>query len=103
MNTSRRRKLMQIASALVLMILPASARGVELGTRHRTILPSAVAPETPPVAPSNVSEYLTSDYGKWTWGPGTNEGQKLTLMPAGQRVRPTWRRCCLSFPWPTST
>ena len=83
MNTSRRRKLMQIASALVLMILPASARGVELGTRHRTILPSAVAPETPPVAPSNVSEYLTSDYGKWTWGPGTNEGQKLTLMPAG--------------------
>ena len=83
MKTSHRRKLMQIASALVVLILPVCASGVELGTRHGTILPSAVAPETPPVAPSNVSEYLTSDYGKWTWGSGTNEGQKLTLMPAG--------------------
>jgi len=76
-------RLIQITSTLVLFSLPASGSGVELGTRHKTILPCVVAPETPPVAPSNVSEYLTSDYGKWTWGPGTNEGRKLTLMPAG--------------------
>ncbi|MDX9973808.1 MAG: TIGR03768 family metallophosphoesterase [FCB group bacterium] len=68
---------------LGLFILSASGGGVELGTRHKTILPCAVAGETPPVAPSNVAEYVTSDYGKWTWGPGTNEGQKLTLMPEG--------------------
>ena len=76
-------RLIQIASTLVWVALPASGSGVEVGTRHQTILPIAVATNTPPVAPSNVSEYLTSDYGKWTWGPGTNEGQKLTLMPAG--------------------
>lgn len=76
-------RLIQITSTLVLFSLPTSGSGVELGTRHKTILPCVVAPETPPVAPSNVSEYLTSDYGKWTWGPGTNEGQKLTLMPGG--------------------
>ena len=83
MNTSNRRKLIQIASALVLLILPASASGVELGTRHRTILPSAVATNTPPVAPSNVAAYLTSPYGQWDWGDGTNEGRLLTLMPEG--------------------
>ena len=76
-------RLIQITGTLFLFSLPASGSGVELGTRHKTILPCAVAPETPPVAPSNVSEYLTSDFGKWTWGPGANEGQKLTLMPAG--------------------
>ena len=83
MNTSNRRKLIQIASALVLLVLPASASGVELGTRHRTILPSAVATNTPPVAPSNVAAYLTSPYGQWDWGDGTNEGRLLTLMPEG--------------------
>lgn len=75
--------LMQIVSIFVVSLFPASGSGVELGTRHRTILPISVAPETPPVAPSSVSEYLTSDYGKWTWGPGSNEGQNLSLMPDG--------------------
>ena len=75
--------LMQIVSIFVVSLFPASGSGVELGTRHSTILPISVAPETPPVAPSSVSEYLTSDYGKWTWGPGSNEGQNLSLMPDG--------------------
>ena len=72
-----------ITCMFVLPLLQAFGSGIKLGTRHTTILPVAVAPETPHVAPSNVSEYLTSDYGKWIWGTGTNEGQKLTLMPAG--------------------
>lgn len=76
-------QLVQTTFAFVLFLLPASGNGVELGTRHKTILPYAVAPETPGVAPSNVAEYVNSDFGKWTWGPGTNEGQKLTLMPQG--------------------
>jgi metallophosphoesterase (TIGR03768 family) len=75
--------IIHITGTLVLLLVPVSGGGVELGTRHKTILPSYVAPDTQHVAPSSVSEYLTSDYGKWTWGPGTNEGQKLTLMPAG--------------------
>ena len=72
-----------ITAALVLMWLPVSGRGVELGTRQQTILPSAVAPETPPVAPSNAAAYLTSAYGQWDWGQGTNEGRRLSLMPEG--------------------
>ena len=75
--------LIQMVCILVVLLHAISGKGVELGTRHKTILPCAVAPETPGVAPSNVAEYVTSAYGKWTWGPGTNEGQKLTLMPAG--------------------
>ncbi len=69
-----------MVSVFSLMMVPAHA--AELGTRQQTILPLYVPPETPPVAPSNVSEYLSTDYGQWTVGPGTNEGQKLTLMAA---------------------
>ena len=78
-----KRRIFQIAAALVLAWLPVSGRGVELGTRQQTILPRAVAPETPPVAPSNVAAYLTSPYGQWDWGAGTNEGRLLALMPEG--------------------
>jgi len=69
--------------ALVLMLFPVSGSGVELGTRQQTILPRAVPPGADPVAPSNVAAYLTSPYGQWDWGPGTNEGRRLTLMPEG--------------------
>jgi len=78
-----KRLIIQTASALVLFLHPVSGDGVELGTRQATIRPSYVAPDTPPIAPSNVSQYLTTDYGKWSWGAGTSEGQKLALMPAG--------------------
>lgn len=78
-----KRRITHILSLLVLLLLPASGSGVELGTRQQTLLPLYVAPETPQIAQSNVSHYLTTDYGKWTRGAGTNEGQKLTLMPAG--------------------
>lgn len=69
--------------SLAILLLSAGARGAEFGTRQQTILPRAVAPGTPPVAPSNAAAYLTSPYGQWDFGAGTNEGRLLTLMPAG--------------------
>lgn len=42
-----------------------------------------VPPGADPVAPSNVAAYLTSPYGQWAWGGGTNEGRLLALMPEG--------------------
>ena len=72
----------QLIGALVLL-LPVSGRGVDFGTRQQTILPRAVAPGTDPVAPSNGAAYLTTPYGQWDWGDGTNEGRLLTLMPEG--------------------
>jgi metallophosphoesterase (TIGR03768 family) len=73
-------QVVQFISALVLL-LPVSGRGVELGTRQQTILPRAVPLDAEPVAPSNVAAYLTSPYGQWDWGGGTNEGRMMTLMP----------------------
>lgn len=70
-----------IIGAVVCMALPVVGGAVELGVRQQSIQPRAVPPETPPVAPSNVAAYLTSPYGQWDWGHGTNEGRLMTLMP----------------------
>jgi len=70
-----------IIGLLMLVGLRVLGSGVGLGTRQQTIQPQAVAPGTPPVAPSNVALYLTTDYGKWNIGSGTNEGRKF-LTPA---------------------
>jgi len=66
---------------LMLLLLPVSGSGVELGTRQQTILPLNIPPGTPGIAPSNVSQYVSSGYGAWNWGPGTTEGRKV-LTPA---------------------
>jgi hypothetical protein len=70
--------ILQISSMLLLLWLPVSGSGVELGTRQQTILPCSITPGTPGLAPSNVSQYVSSGYGAWNWGPGTNEGRKFT-------------------------
>ncbi|MEI7437767.1 MAG: TIGR03768 family metallophosphoesterase [bacterium] len=67
----------QTISILAMFSLPVSGSEVALGTRQQTILPVYVAPETPQIAPSNVSQYLTTPYGMWNWGAGTNEGRKF--------------------------
>ena len=66
------------------LLLPLSGSGAELGTRQRTITPVAVtnAP-VPPIFPSAVSNYVVYGYSSWQWGPGEDEGQQLTNMPAG--------------------
>ena len=75
----------QVSQVIVMatLLLPIFGNSAEFGTRQQTILPRAVAPNTDAVAPSNVAAYLTSPYGLWDWGAGTNEGKRLTLMPAG--------------------
>jgi hypothetical protein len=76
--------ILQISSMLLLLLLPLSGSGAELGTRQRTITPVAVtnAP-VPPIYPSAVSNYAVYGYSSWQWGPGEDEGQQLTNMPAG--------------------
>jgi hypothetical protein len=41
---------------LLLLLLPVSGSGVELGTRQQTIIPLNIPPGTPELAPSNVSQ-----------------------------------------------
>ena len=69
-----------ISLSLPLSVL-LSGRAAELGTRQRTIIPLNIPPGTPGIAPSNVSQYASSGYGAWNWGPGTTEGRKV-LTPA---------------------
>lgn len=68
--------------SLQLLVLPFDGLGVEEGTRQQTIIPRDMPPEAPGLAPSNVSEYVSSGYGQWDWGPGENEGVRLDLVPA---------------------
>ena len=74
-------KILQIISLTIPLLFPVSGNGAELGTRQRTILPIALLPGTPPLYPSNISQYASSGYGSWQWGSGTNEGRRL-LTPA---------------------
>ena len=37
----------------------------------------------PPIFPSAVSNYAVYGYSSWQWGPGEDEGQQITNMPAG--------------------
>ena len=48
--------ILQISSMLLLLLLPLSGSGVELGTRQQTIIPLNIPPGTPELAPSNVSQ-----------------------------------------------
>ena len=77
-------KIIQIISLSILSLFPISGSGAQLGTRQRTITPVAVtnAP-VPPIYPSAVSNYAVYGYSSWQWGPGEDEGQQLTNMPAG--------------------
>lgn len=85
-----------IISMLALMVLPVSGSGVGLGSRQQTIIPLDLSTNTPPLAPSNVSQYASSGYGQWYWGPGANEGRRFDLMPAGYTGTPHAARL-LSF------
>jgi hypothetical protein len=73
--------ILQISSMLLLLLLPVSGSGVELGTRQQTIIPLNIPPGTPELAPSNVSQYVSSGYGAWDWGPGEDEGREF-LTPS---------------------
>ena len=71
-----------IISLTLSLWLPLSGSGAALGTRQRTITPVALSPETPLLYPYDVAAYAIYGYSSWQWGPGENEGQQLTLMPA---------------------
>ena len=75
--------LITIVSLSALLWLPVSGRGAVPTTRQQTILPVAIPPGTPPVAPSNVPMYAVYGYSAWQLGAGTNEGRRFDLMPAG--------------------
>jgi len=72
-----------IISLALPLWLPLSGSGAALGTRQRTIRPVALSPGTPLLYPDDVAAYAIYGYSSWQWGPGENEGQQLTLMPAG--------------------
>ncbi len=78
-------KLVLAIGLSVLVGLPISGSGAALGTRQRTITPMPVTNPPPVIYPSSVSNYAAYGYSSWQWGPGENEGQQLTLMPAGYR------------------
>src|SRR5664279_1961112 len=73
----------QITSLSILLLLPTAGSGAVLGTRQRTITPVALTNATPVIFPSAVSNYAVYGYSAWQWGPGEDEGQQLTNMPAG--------------------
>ena len=75
--------LIPVISMSILLWLPVSGSGAVPTTRQQTIIPVAIPPGTPPIAPSNVPLYAVYGYSAWQLGPGTNEGRKFDLMPAG--------------------
>ncbi len=84
LNKTMRLNLAPIICLSLPLWLPLSGSAAELGTRQQTIRPVAVtnAP-VPPIFPSAVSNYVVYGYSSWQWGPGEDEGQLLTNMPAG--------------------
>jgi hypothetical protein len=76
-------KIFQIIGMTIPLLLSASGTAAELGTRQRTITPVALATNTTVIFPSAVSNYAVYGYSSWQWGPGEDEGQQLTNMPAG--------------------
>jgi metallophosphoesterase (TIGR03768 family) len=76
-------KTIQIISLSIPFLLPLSGNGAELGTRQRTITPVALSPYTPLLYPEDVAAYDIYGYSSWQWGPGEDEGQQFTNMPAG--------------------
>jgi metallophosphoesterase (TIGR03768 family) len=73
----------QIISLSIPFLLPLSGNGTLLGTRQRTITPVALSPYTPLLYPEDVAAYDIYGYSSWQWGPGEDEGQQFTNMPAG--------------------
>ena len=72
-----------IISLLLLLWLPLSGNGAELGTRQRTITPVALT-NVPGIFASDLQLYAVDGYSRWQWGPGTDEGQLWTTnAPAG--------------------
>jgi hypothetical protein len=69
--------ILQISSMLLLLLLPLSGSGAELGTRQRTITPVALPTNTPVIFPSAVSNYAVYGYSWWQWGPGEDVGRKF--------------------------
>jgi hypothetical protein len=76
-------KIIQIISLALPLFLPLCGGGAELGTRQQTIQPVALPTNTPVIYPSDVIDYAVYGYSLWQWGPGEDEGQQLTNMPAG--------------------
>src|ERR1039457_3326116 len=72
-----------IISLALPLWMPLSGSGAELGTRQRTITPVALSPYTPLLYPEDVAAYDIYGYSSWQWGPGEDEGQQCTNMPAG--------------------
>lgn len=88
--------MVQIISLSIPLLLPLAGNGAELGTRQRTVTPVALPTNTPVIYPSAVSNYAAYGYSSWQWGPGEDEGQQLTNMPAGY-TRATNAARLLSF------
>jgi len=79
-------KIVASLGIVIALIIPGSGSAAELGTRQRTICPVALAPGTPVIYPSEVTNYAAYGYSAWSWGPGEDEGQQVTNMPAGYAV-----------------
>ena len=76
--------IIQIACISAILLFSVSGIGAPPPTtRQQTILPRAISPGTPQIAPSNVSLYAVYGYSAWSYGAGTNEGRRFDLMPAG--------------------
>jgi len=76
-------KIVRFISLSVLLWLPISGSGAELGTRQRTITPVALT-NVPTILVSDLSLYAVDGYSHWQWGPGSDEGQLWTTnAPAG--------------------
>ena len=65
------------------VLLTLDAVAVELGTRQQTIIPRDIPADAPHLCSSNVDQYVSSGYGTYAMGPGTNQGVLLDLMPSG--------------------
>jgi len=78
-----RSNLIPIISLSLPLWLPFAGSGAELGTRQQTIRPVALSTNTQVIFPCAVSNYAVYGYSAWQWGPGVDEGQLLTNMPAG--------------------
>ena len=69
----------------MMLLLPLSGNGAELGTRQRTITPVALT-NVPGILASDLPLYAIYGYSSWQWGSGTNEGQLWTTnAPVGYR------------------
>jgi metallophosphoesterase (TIGR03768 family) len=76
-------KIFRIVGMTILLLLPVSGSGAELGTRQQTIRPLALLTNTLQISPSNVPLYSVYGYSAWQLGPGEDEGRRFDLMPFG--------------------